>query len=87
MAKLNLVLLGTATGRNYFRDVKARLDKMGASQNGLARELGLDPGQLSRYFTDPDPNPSLTRLVEIEEAIVTIRRRKAQEKAAARNLL
>ena len=83
MAKLKLNLTGTTTGREYFRDVKARLDKMGVSQNMLAREMGLDPGQLSRYFTDPEPNPSLERIVEIEEAIVTLRRRKAQEKRTA----
>ena len=80
MAKLKLNLQGSATWREYFKDVAARLEKMGASQNMLARQMGVDAGQISRYFNDEEPNPRGTTIVAIEEALVTLRRRKAQER-------
>lgn len=80
MAKLKLDLKGAETFREYFKDVDARLEKMGVSRAALGRELGMDQAQISRYFNDDDPNPTGKTIVAIEEAIVTLRRRKAQEK-------
>jgi len=80
MAKLRLNLAGHMTGEAYFKDVDARLQAMGVSRGALARELGMNPTQCFKYFTDPQPNPTLKTVAAIEEAIVTLRRRKAQER-------
>lgn len=78
--RLKLNLLGDDAGKDYFRTVDERLAKMGISRMALARELAMDGGQLSRYFNSDEPNPTLKTVWEIEEAIVTVRRRKAQER-------
>ena len=78
--KLKLDLLGDRTFSEYFKYVDARLAAMGASRGALARELGMDGGQMNRYFTDADPNPTGKTIVAIEDAIGTLKRRKAQEK-------
>jgi len=80
MAKLRLDLKGDSTNAEYFKELDKRLRDMGASRSALARQLDVDVAQVQRYFTDPHPNPTLDTLRAIEEAVVTIRRRKAQER-------
>ena len=80
MTKLRLNLAGNLSGAEYFKDVDSRLAAMGVSRGALARELGMNPTQCFKYFTDPEPNPTIKTIAAIEEAIVTLRRRKAQER-------
>jgi hypothetical protein len=78
MATLKLDLIGSQTMVEYFKDLDKRLLEMGASRSALARQLNADGAQVQRYFTDTDPNPTAKTLIAIEEAVVTIRRRRAQ---------
>ena len=80
MAKLKLNLSGDDKNKEYFNSVDERIAAMGVSRLALARELDMDGPQFNRYFTIDHPNPTLDTIIAIEEAIVTVRRRKAQEK-------
>ena len=78
--RIRLNLVGDQPIKEYFASVDKRLADIGVSRMALARELAMDGGQLSRYFNTDDPNPTMKTVMDIEEAIVTLRRRKAQEK-------
>jgi len=80
MTKLKLDLPGPPFNKAYFRSVDQRLAAMGVSRLALSRQLDMDGPQFNRYFTIDHPNPTLDTIIAIEEAIVTVRRRKAQEK-------
>lgn len=66
-------------GKGYIPDLKARMRKYGISQNGLAREMGINPSQASRWFTDnPDRQvtPELNTVQKIEEAMARLIKRR-----------
>lgn len=74
MVKVTLVL-----GEGYIPDLVARMKKAGISQNALARELGAQPSQVSRWFTkNPERkvSPELATVERIEEAMVRLVARK-----------
>jgi hypothetical protein len=62
-------------GAGYIAGLLTRMNKHKISQNALARELGKDPSQVSRWFT-PNPDrrvvPGLETVVEIEEAMTKL---------------
>jgi predicted transcriptional regulator len=67
------------TGKGYIPDLKARMKKWHISQNALAREMGINPSQASRWFT-PNParqvTPELETVQRIEEAMAKLVRRR-----------
>jgi predicted transcriptional regulator len=67
------------TGKGYIPDLKARMKKWHISQNALAREMGINPSQASRWFT-PTParqdTPELETVQRIEEAMAKLVRRR-----------
>jgi hypothetical protein len=74
MVRVTLVL-----GEGYMPDLIKRMKREGISQNALAREMGANPSQVSRWFTtNPDRKvlPELTTVDRIEEAMVRLIARK-----------
>lgn len=70
------------TGKGYIPDLMARMKKWGISQNALAREMGINPSQASRWFTknpDRQVTPELNTVQRIEEAMARMIR-KAQRR-------
>ena len=67
------------TGTGYIPDLKARMKKYHISQNALAREMGINPSQAWRWFTE-DPKrqvvPELTTVERIEDAMAKLVRRR-----------
>lgn len=61
-------------GKNYISDVSKRMDKAKPpiSQNELARELDMDPSQVSRWFTKNEKRkvvPQMETAEKIENAM------------------
>lgn len=66
--------------KEYIADLKRRMDKLKISQNALAREMGKNPTQVSRWFTDNEERrvvPEVDTMVKIEEALEKLRKRRA----------
>ena len=82
-----LDLKGENPAQDYFHSVDERLRAMKASRGALARQLEMNGPQLSRYFTMPNPNPTLRTIIAIERGIVTMRRRMAAEATGGRRLI
>lgn len=60
------------TGKGYVPDLMARMKKWKISQNALAREMGINPSQASRWFTknpDRQVTPELMTVQRIEESM------------------
>lgn len=75
---VEIILRGS---REYITDLKGRLEKYKISQNALAREMGKNPTQVSRWFTDnPERRvvPELDTIQAIEAAVEKLRKRKAR---------
>ena len=67
------------TGKGYLPDLKARMKKWHISQNALAREMGINPSQASRWFTENPARqvtPELNTVERIEEAMAVLVRRR-----------
>jgi predicted transcriptional regulator len=67
------------TGKGYIPDLKARMKKWHISQNALAREMGVNPSQASRWFTENPKRqvtPQLATVERIEEAMLKLIRRR-----------
>lgn len=68
-------------GETYIEAVLKKMNKHKISQNALAREMGREPSQVSRWFTK-NPNrhvkPTMETAVEIEKALEKLIRRKAR---------
>jgi predicted transcriptional regulator len=62
-------------GAGYIEGLLKRMNKYRISQNAIARELGKDPSQVSRWFTtNPDRRvePELKTVAMIEEAMLKL---------------
>lgn len=76
-----MVVVKLQIGEGYIPDLMARMKRWDISQNALAREMGKNPSQVSRWFT---PNlarrvtPEMNTVVEIEAAVERLRHRKAR---------
>lgn len=74
-----MVMITLQLGKGYIEDLIKRMKRHKISQNALAREMGKDPSQVSRWFT---PNvkrkvaPELATVEEIEEAMIKLIRRR-----------
>lgn len=64
-------------GPDYFRELDARLKALGITHAAFAREMGISPVQAARWFNKPQ-NPEMNTLMKIEQAVKTMRKRKAQ---------
>jgi transcriptional regulator with XRE-family HTH domain len=66
-------------GARYIDDLAARMDKAQISQGALAREMGMDPTHVSRWFTK-NPNrqvsPTMETVERIEVAMADLKGRK-----------
>jgi transcriptional regulator with XRE-family HTH domain len=68
---------------DYVTQLKRRMDEAGVSQNALAKEIGLTPSQVSRWFTQGERRVDMlvpTALL-IERALLSIQRKLRQKKA------
>jgi transcriptional regulator with XRE-family HTH domain len=63
-------------GGNYIKELDERLQKYGISHRQLAKEMGREESQVSRWFNKPDMSPSLKSIQRIEEAVAVLRTRK-----------
>lgn len=66
------VVLRLRRGSGYVPDLIRRMKKNRVSQNALAREMGRNPSQVSRWFTPNEERrvtPDLDTVVEIEQAL------------------
>lgn len=76
-----MVQIKLQLGEGYIPDLVARMEKYRISQNALAREMGKNPSQVSRWFT---PNlarrvmPEMETVIKIEEAVERLRHKKAR---------
>jgi predicted transcriptional regulator len=68
---------------DYTGDLKKRLQKLGISQGALARELGLQESQISRWFNKP-VQPRVANIMKIEAAVAAIRKRMEKERRKAK---
>lgn len=68
-------------GDNYIEELEKRLQKHDISHGELARESGISPTQLSRWFNS-NIEPTLKNVRKIEEALLTIlrKRRRAERR-------
>jgi transcriptional regulator with XRE-family HTH domain len=67
-------------GSGYVEDLAKRMKKHKISQAALARELGLGPSQVTRWFTKNPARkvtPQLSTAERIEEAMLRLQRRRA----------
>ena len=63
---------------DYTGDLLKRLKSYGISHGQLAREMGVQDSQISRWFNKP-VQPRIANIMKIEAAVARLR--KAQEKA------
>lgn len=66
-------------GKGYIADLKTRMKRFKISQNALAREMGINPSQASRWFTtnpDRQVSPELATVERIETAMAVLVRRR-----------
>jgi hypothetical protein len=61
--------------KDYFRDLVKRLDQYGITNRALAAEMGVDHTAISRWINSQDPNPTIKTIIQIETAIVALRKR------------
>lgn len=59
-------------GGDYVKLLSKRLSEMEISHNALARQMGVAPSQVSRWFNRPNMTPSLQSIARIEQAIFEI---------------
>jgi predicted transcriptional regulator len=64
---------------DYTGDLKKRLAQYGISHGQLAREMGVQESQLSRWFNKP-VQPRLANIMKIESAVAAIRKRQEKER-------
>jgi predicted transcriptional regulator len=81
------IVINVAIGENYMEELRGRLHKYEISQGELAREMGVPPTQLTRWFntkseaTGKPMEPRLDNVRKIEFALLEIlKRRKKQER-------
>lgn len=75
---VEIILRGS---KQYIVDLKGRMERYKVSQNALAREMGKNPTQVSRWFTDNEARrvvPELDTIQLIEAALERLRKRKAR---------
>lgn len=63
-------------GSNYIEELEARLQKYGISHRQLAKQMGREESQVSRWFNRPEMLPSMKSIQRIEEAVAVLRTRK-----------
>lgn len=78
MAKITLNLTGAAPAKAYFKGVDDRLHALGYVRADLARTMNVAQDQLTRLWNHKNPNPTLNTIISIEDAIVTLRQRRAR---------
>lgn len=82
------IVINVAIGENYMEELRDRLQKYGITQGELAREMGINPTQLTRWFntksdtTGKHMEPRLDNVRKIELALLAILRRKRKAKRA-----
>lgn len=64
---------------DYTGDLKKRLAQYGISHGQLAREMGVQESQISRWFNKP-VQPRLENVMKIEAAVAAIRKRQEKER-------
>ena len=69
--------------KEYTEDLKKRLKKYGISQNRLAKQMGVAPSVLSRWFNS-DIDPSMSSVTRIESALVELVRNQSKRRKVAR---
>lgn len=73
------ILVPIDVGGNYTELLKERLQKYKISHGELAREVGVSPTQLSRWFNKPI-QPRLEAIAKIETAIIKIRKERSRQR-------
>jgi transcriptional regulator with XRE-family HTH domain len=59
-------------GGSYVEELSKRLTKLEISHNALARQMGVAPSQVSRWFNRPNMTPHMENIAKIEKAIYEI---------------
>jgi len=78
------VTINVGGRESYTADLKKRLKKHHISQNQLAKEMGVAPTVLSRWFNSPI-KPNMTSMERIEIAFIALVRKQERKRKAARN--
>lgn len=76
-------VLTIRVGDDYNENLKTRLTKHGISQRQLALRAGLDPSQVSRWFTSGTV-PTMKNIQKLEQALYELIREKEKEKKSKR---
>jgi transcriptional regulator with XRE-family HTH domain len=69
-----------SVGGSYTNELKKRLREHGISHNALARQMGVPPSQVSRWFNRPNMTPRMDSIAKIEKAIYEIVSREKSKK-------
>jgi transcriptional regulator with XRE-family HTH domain len=76
-----VVTVTIPVGGNYVEELSKRLTLLDISHNALARQMGVAPSQVSRWFNRDGMSPSMKSIARIEQAVHEIlEERKAAKK-------